>query len=217
MAKITAPLLSLGGRGSIAKSVVFSNWRGVNYARQHVIPGNPKTTAQSLTRNTFATLREMWKRTGDLGKAPWNAFATGRPFTGFNTFIGDNVRFSRGEADFAKFIGSPGARGGIPPVSVTASTGSGSGELDIAFSNPSEPDGWTITNAIAVAFPDQAPDALFGGPMVEGEDSSTFNAITLSGLGAATLCVAAGWLKWEKPDGNVAYSVSLTDTATTGA
>src|SRR5215467_10281648 len=51
MARTTSPLLSLGASGSIGKSIVFGTWKGLSYARQYVVPQNPKTTAQTATRN----------------------------------------------------------------------------------------------------------------------------------------------------------------------
>lgn len=217
MAKVTAPLLSFGSRGQIGKAITFSKWRGIDYAKQYAAPANPNTTAQQLTRDIFRTLNTMWVLAGPLLVAPWFAFATGRPFTDRNAFVGQNLRDLRGEADMALFIGSPGARGGLPPTSVTASTGTGTGEIDVAAVNPAAPTDWTLLSFIAVGFPDQAPEAGFGGPLVEGEDTATFNAVTLAGFPAATLINVVGYLQWQKPSGETAYSVSILDQATSGA
>ncbi len=50
MAKLKAPLLSLGASGQIGKSIVFFPWKGLNAAREYVIPSNPNTTAQQTQR-----------------------------------------------------------------------------------------------------------------------------------------------------------------------
>lgn len=50
MAKLKAPLLSFGASGAIAKAVVYFPWKGLNCAREYVIPANPKTTAQNTQR-----------------------------------------------------------------------------------------------------------------------------------------------------------------------
>src|SRR5262245_18965190 len=99
MSKTTAPLLSFDAAGSIGKTVVYSRWRGVSYARRHVVPANPNTTAQQEVRSTFALLREMSKLAPTLALAPWDAFAKGRPFTGMNKFVGENVRVLKGAAN----------------------------------------------------------------------------------------------------------------------
>src|SRR3546814_12612164 len=84
MAKTTAPLLSFGADGQIAKTMVYSKWKGIPYVRRHVVPANPQTVAQQLTRTTFSQLREMWKIAPAIAQLPWDTFAIGRPFLGLN-------------------------------------------------------------------------------------------------------------------------------------
>lgn len=50
MAKLKAPLLSLGASGAIGKSLVYFPWKGLDCAREFVVPSNPKTTAQTTQR-----------------------------------------------------------------------------------------------------------------------------------------------------------------------
>lgn len=216
MGKITGPLLSLGASGQIGKTLVFGKWRGVGYVRQYVIPANPQTAAQTAVRDKFATLRSMFKIAGTIARAPYDAFATGRPLLGVNQYLKSNILAIGADTDMNNFVGSPGARGGLPPTSVTASTGAGSGEVDVAVVEPAIPTGWTLTGAQAIAFPDQDPQVAFVGPMVEGEDLVSPFSITLGGLGSAVACQASAFLKWLKPNGDIAYSVSITDQATSG-
>lgn len=218
MAKVTAPLLSFDASGQIGKSMVVASTRGVKYARQYVIPANPQTTAQQANRTRFAFLREMYKRAPADVLAPWNAYAQGRKFYGFNAFVGENNRLLRGQSDLQNMEMSPGARGGIPPVSVTATTGSSAGEVDVEVIGPSTlPVGWSITEYGAAAVHDVDPVSIFDGVIVADVDAGPDPTITLTGLGAAENCVAFGWIVYEKPDGSAAYSVSVADTATSGA
>ncbi|MBA7519771.1 hypothetical protein ES705_11865 [subsurface metagenome] len=46
MAKLKAPLLSLGARGAIGKTLVYFPWKGINAVREYVIPTNPQTDLQ---------------------------------------------------------------------------------------------------------------------------------------------------------------------------
>ena len=213
MAKTKAPLLSFGGSGSVAKTVVYSTWKGVKYARQHVIPANPQTTAQMVVRRTFALLREIWKVAPELLTAPWNSFAQGRPFTGMNKLVGENVRVLNGEADMLNFIGSPGSKGGLPPDSVVAATGTVAGEVTATFLVPVPPTGWTLTRCVAIAFPDQAPDGIFTGPIASGSDATNPYVVTLGGFVPGADVIVCGWLEWVKPNGDTAYSVGVTGTA----
>lgn len=212
MARTTAPLLSFSGKGQISKTMVFASWRGIAYARRYVIPENPNTTAQQTTRNTFKTMTAAWKVTGALHRAPWDRYAAGRPFTDRNAYIGQNVEALRGKADMTDYVGSPGASGGLPAESITVSAGAG--QLTVDFTTPTPPNGWTLDSAIAVAFPDQDPAALWGGPFTEGEDASSQSQVVLTGLTAGTLYVVTAWLEWTKPDGRKAYGPSINATGT---
>lgn len=212
MAKTTAPLLSFGASGALANTMVFATWRGIPYVRRYVIPENPQTVGQTLTRDIFRTLSDMWKVSGSLAIAPWQTFTVSKPLTDRNSFMGKNIATLRGEADMQLFVGSPGARGGLAADSIVVTPGSG--ELSIAFTNPSPPTGWTLESAVAIAFPDQAPEATLIGPVTEGEDAETpFDTVVLTGLDTV-LHVVAAWLRWTKPDGATAYGASIIDTGT---
>lgn len=50
MAKLKAPLLSLGASGAIGKTMVFFNWKGLDVVREYVVPSNPKTAGQTTQR-----------------------------------------------------------------------------------------------------------------------------------------------------------------------
>lgn len=51
MAKLKAPLLSLGATGQLGKTLVFFPWKGINAVREYVIPANPQTTLQTTQRD----------------------------------------------------------------------------------------------------------------------------------------------------------------------
>lgn len=217
MAKLTGPLLSFGADGQIGKAMVTAKWRGISYARQYVKPANPQTTAQQANRALFAFLREMWKMSPSIVREPWTSFAQGRPFTNFNKYVGENVRVIGSDTDLQAMLFSPGAKGGLPPTGFSATTGSGSGEIDVDFTVPTGPDGWTLYASQFAAVVDQDGHGIFDNIYVADEETSAPWDGTLTGLPVATACVVGGWLKWQKPDGTYAYSVSLVDTATSGA
>ncbi|MBA7536651.1 hypothetical protein ES705_28915 [subsurface metagenome] len=50
MAKLKAPLLSLGASGAIGKTLVFFPWKGIDAVREYVVPSNPKTAPQNTQR-----------------------------------------------------------------------------------------------------------------------------------------------------------------------
>lgn len=211
MAKTTAPLLSFDARGAIAKTQVYSNWRGVPYVRRYVIPGNPKTTAQVLTRDIFRNLDLRWKQGGTLVRSPWDRFAVGQKFVGRNSYIGKNLAATRGEVDMAAYIGSPGAKGGLPPTTLVVTPGVA--ELVCTVTEPALPTGWTIQAAVCSCLEDQLPEATVADIIVAAEDIATPFSITLAGLDTVLYQVQA-WLRWLKPDNTVAYGASITGSGT---
>ncbi len=50
MAKLKAPLLSMGASGKLGDILVFFPWKGINAVREYVIPANPKTALQTAQR-----------------------------------------------------------------------------------------------------------------------------------------------------------------------
>lgn len=210
MAKPTAPLLSFGASGSIAQALVYSKWKGRPYVRRHVIPGNPQSTAQTLTRDIFANLNAIWKLAGALLVAPWDRFADGQVLTGRNAFVGQNIGVLRGDLDLAQFIFSPGAKGGLPQASQTFTPAAG--QVTVAVTAPTPPTGWTVQAAVAAALADGAPESLTLYSTVEGEDLTSPYSIVLT-LAADVYAVGA-WLRWLKPDGTIAYGPSVTSLVT---
>lgn len=217
MAKLIGPLLSFGARGAVGKTLVSAEWRGVKYMRQYVIPNNPRTTEQTVTRDTFKMLNGFWLGAPAAARAPWVAAAVGQKFTDRNKLISSNMPALRGEADMQNFIGSPGNLGGPPLESIAPVAGGATGEIDVPAVAGIIPTGWTLTQVHAMAFPDQDPALDFAGPIAVGFDATSAYQVDLTGLPAATLCIVTAWPEWLRPDGKVAYGPSLVDTATSAA
>lgn len=215
MAKVTAPLLSFGARGQIGKSVVFAKWRGVDYARQRVIPANPRTIAQQETRGVFRVMSQIWTLAPEAWKTVWNAFASGRPFTGRNALMGQNIEALDGETDFTKFVFSPGAKGGLPPEAISLAGGSGS--ITATVTLPDVPPGWTLVAGLAVAIFDQDPATAYAAPVGFTREESDPTEIEITGLTEPGDYVAGVFLEWTKASGDTAYSIALSDSATVTA
>lgn len=211
MAGVKGPLLSMRASGQIGKSQVYGSWRGVPYARVHVIPANPKTVAQMAQRNLFSNIIETFKRMGALARAPWDAFAVGRPLLGRNVIVQSNVAVLKGQADMSDWIGSPGTKGGLPGT-VLALNVAVAGQVTATLTLGAAPTGWVASSVIAVAQEQRAVDVIMTNPPTEAENAAPVapgaNAVVLA-TGAGTQVVTA-WPKWTKPDGTFAYGPSLT-------
>lgn len=212
MAKISGALMSLSASGTIAKTLTYGNWKGINYARTRVIPANPRTIAQTLTRSVFRFIGDLYKFMPGIAREPWIAAVSGQPMTAQNMIASKNIPALRGDVDLTDIILSPGALGGIPPTGITATAGAG--QITVAVAAPSGPSGWTLVSAQAVAVRDQAPDVNLVSSPVAGEDLTDPYSIVLTGLVPGELYHVGAWLKWLTAGGNTAYSISLTATAT---
>lgn len=95
MAKVKAAFWGLGATGSIGKSIVFGVRKGQQVVRVHVVPSNPKTTAQTTERTQFTEGVDQWHdaKLIAVDKTAWNTRATivGGGQSGFNQMI-SNVR-----------------------------------------------------------------------------------------------------------------------------
>lgn len=212
MAKTTAPLLSFGAAGQIGKTQVYSTWKGRSYARRYTTPANPRSTEQTLTRDTFSWLQAVYKLMPALASAPWELFAKGKVLTARNAFTQKNLAFLREEADVDNLVFSPGALGGQPPASINAVGGSGS--IQVTFTPPAtSPLGWTFVHSIAAVIRGQDPQSGTLYTMYADQDTADDGTITIMGLTAGAYQVG-GWYEWMRPDGLTAYSPSIQDQAT---
>lgn len=90
MVKLAGPCMSLGASGKLGGSIVFSNWKGIPYARGLVTPANPKSVKQVSVRTMFAFLSQEWKGLSTATKADWIDRAKAGNYSPFNAFMGYN-------------------------------------------------------------------------------------------------------------------------------
>jgi len=90
MARLTGPLLSLDASGSIFGTLVYSKWKGLNYARLSVTPYNPKSAYQVGIRDTMSFGVMYFTKGAYVAAAQktwWNTYAEGTNQSGINRFI----------------------------------------------------------------------------------------------------------------------------------
>lgn len=92
MVKPKAPLFGLGASGKLGGALVYGTWKGLDVAREYVVPANPQTAAQTTQRGYFSDAVSEWHTTGATAleaadKLAWNRYAgvLGR-MSGFNAF-----------------------------------------------------------------------------------------------------------------------------------
>lgn len=212
MTKTTAPLLSFGASGQIAKTQVYSTWKGRAYARRYVIPANPNSVDQQATRGTFAWLNNVWKYMPADALDAWLAYGNSSRFTDRNGWIKVNLSNLIGESDLTNLVMSPAANGGLAAGGISVAPGSG--QLAVTLTAPSLPTGWTITRAVAAVLRSQDPQTGTLYTVSSATDSSAPYVPTITGLTAAQLYKVGGWFVFAKPDGSAAYGQALSSTGT---
>jgi uncharacterized protein YbdZ (MbtH family) len=211
MAKVTAPLLGFGAAGQIGKTQVYGTWRGVPYARKHVIPANPKTAEQTKTRGAFAWINQVWKQLSPAVQAVWTASAKGMPLIDRNAFIKSNLAALRGTTlvpvtTLAGMVMSPGVNGGLASASMSTADATGH-HATVTLVKPDLPTGWAIVKAHAVCIKQQ--DAKTGTTYESfyASDDTDPYAVDVDCKTADTFeCFA--FFEYTKPDGSTAFSPS---------
>ena len=210
MAKVKGPLLSMRASGTIAKTEVFATWRGIPYVRMHVIPQNPNTVEQQLTRGVFSWLNDLYRHLAANSLQPWDLHTIGRPFTPRNAFIKSNLPVLRGDADLTDFTASPGARGGPAPDAFSAVAGALAGEIDVTWTPGVLPAGWTVAKAVALAVYDQDPGGALLANLQSVEVANPGPYLeTIGGLVAAHAYSVNGWFVYQRPEGTTAIGPSI--------
>lgn len=91
MAKISGPLLSLGGSGAVAQALIFQNWKGIKTVKQFTVPFDPKSAAQEAWRGAIRTVSEYWSWFAftPIDKIAYQLGSTvlGRPMSAYNFFL----------------------------------------------------------------------------------------------------------------------------------
>jgi hypothetical protein len=190
MAKVTGPLLSFGAGGQLAKTQVYSSWKGIPYVRRYVVPATGQAPNQIAVRNAFKWLNQVWKYGDTDMQNPWSANAQGRPVTNRNVFLQKNVASLYPLDDVSLFVGSPGAKGGVGFPSISA-TG-GSGEIDVTFGALTPPPSLQIGYSVALAVEDVDPQTATTYYTQTEQGTSSPWSITMSDVPAGDYFVC-GW------------------------
>lgn len=124
MAKVSGPLFSLQAGGQLAKTLVYSRWKGISDVRSYVIPANPRSAGQTTQRGYFGDAVDEWHTLGLTADdvEAWNRGANNapRPQSGFNYFVGTLIDLLVGGLSLAAT--AMGFNGGIAD--------SGAGQVD---------------------------------------------------------------------------------------
>lgn len=131
MVKLTGPMMSFGASGTLAKTATFSKWHGRAYARQRVVPSNPKSVLQVSTRAMFKFLSQAWDAVGSTPKGSWVPAAAAGQYLPFNAYMSANgMRWKEFSAPSQT---NPAAETGTPPVATLDNAVGGASHMDLTL------------------------------------------------------------------------------------
>lgn len=134
---------------------VFSRNKGGAYAKNRVMPSNPRTTAQQNIRGFFGAMAQQWRALTQAQRESWNELAG--TFS-LNNSLGDAIRLS-GIALFQKLNGNLRSLGNAPILNAPMLAGTDPITINTW---EIESDGTDITTNIAVAaLATSVPDTEF--------------------------------------------------------
>ena len=91
MVKVKGQLLSLDAGGSIAKTIIYSKWKGRPYAKKFTLPRNPNTAAQIGLRQAMTFLSSQWPSLLAADRDSWTEQANDRQITDLDAYNGINL------------------------------------------------------------------------------------------------------------------------------
>ena len=140
MVKVSAPAMSLDASGSLGGSVVFSKWKGRNYARVLVIPSNPKTAPQISVRAMMRGLSQDWTNLTAGNKATWATRAASMIVSPFNAYVSYNLdRWRHFKAPSKQ---DPATEAGGAPSAPTTTPTAGVREVQLSIADGATPPDW---------------------------------------------------------------------------
>lgn len=91
MATVNGPLFSLDASGQLAKSLVYSKWKGKAYVREWTKPAYINNLQTYTARAQFGQLSEFWQTLTNEQRDSWQSLADGEQITAQNAFIKKNI------------------------------------------------------------------------------------------------------------------------------
>jgi len=142
MVKLRGPMFSMAASGTIGKTATFATWKGRAYARQCVVPANPKSVLQVSVRAMMRFLSQAWVSVGSTPQGSWDEAAAALNVSPFNAYIKANCQRWRefqapGQTD-------PVPETGTPPVATLDTAVGGPSYMDVTFTITTLNDVWGV-------------------------------------------------------------------------
>lgn len=91
MAKLTAPLFSIGAAGKLGGNLIYQTWRGRPYVRKLTKSRSTPTVHQAAIRQVVAICPALWNALPAEYRADWAAYRPDLNITDFQKFVGYQI------------------------------------------------------------------------------------------------------------------------------
>jgi hypothetical protein len=193
MARTIGPLFSVDASGSVAKTIVFSKWKGRNYVRRHAYPAQPRSGKQVSMRAMLKFLTQTWAAIDPGDQAGWEPRAAQSAVSPFNAYVGYNQQSWRNFLPPTKVDPPTRAAAAVSDLAAFAAT---AGERQITLSGTFTPaQHWgfaifrdtvatptpSISNLIAIAPAGASPMTFVDTPLAPG--TYYYKVLSLGSIG----------------------------------
>lgn len=131
--------MSLEASGTLAKTLVYSRWKGRPYTREHVIPHNPKTATQVSVRAMLKFISQIYSTLSATIQSHWTDQGKKDEITGMN-FMVQRAQFQRAQGN-GPYQDFPATAGGTPAAPTLTPT-NGRKLVTIAINQPPPANTW---------------------------------------------------------------------------
>lgn len=172
--------MSMSASGQLAKTIVFSHWKGRPYVRTLVKPSNPKSGPQKSVRAMLKNLSQRWAALSTANKATWQTPADVATVSPFNAYVSYNLtRWSHFKSPSNVY---PAAEAAAAPTAPTTTATAGVREITLSMADGATPPTWgwmifastttgftpSFSNLIAVVTRTATPTVYINKPLVTG-------------------------------------------------
>lgn len=150
MAKVRGALFSLNASGQLGDALVYGRWKGEAYAREYVIPTNPRTPAQEAQRAAVKQAVSFWQlpQLAEYVRAAFNRAASrvATAMSGSNLATRSWLAFRKAESDSNVALSGIAVYAGTTVADMVALTGiTATGTIGLALSLTKNSGGTSVT------------------------------------------------------------------------
>jgi len=213
MARLTGPLASFGAVGQIGHTIALQRRNGRNIARAYQVSPDPRTPSQVEMREVMRWLTQAFRLQGLTVRTFWNTAAAGKPYTGANLFVRENIARMKSDTDLANLVLFNNLNHLWPPATFAFTPLSNGFRAEAT--PPALPPGSSIQTFRANWLHNKDPHLPYDNFTNSTNDNSAPYLINVGGLGHGTAVYVSCGFAFLLPSGSVLYGPAEHSTLVT--